>query len=117
MNQVIKHQWLDALRSGTYTQGVGWLRRDDRYCCHGVLSDLYVQAHEDTHWMVNPRGDWRLTRGSEGEPDTRLSYCLPSYTVYAWWADLPEGAMKDLACMNDDGRTFAEIAEWIESQL
>jgi len=44
MNQEIKARWVDALRSGDYEQGRGTLRRGDRFCCLGVLTDLAVGA-------------------------------------------------------------------------
>jgi hypothetical protein len=45
MDQEIKQQWVDALRSGEYSQGRYWLRHGNRensnHCCLGVLCDLY----------------------------------------------------------------------------
>lgn len=44
MTQEIKDKWLDALKSGRYTQGTGRLRRIDNgrltYCCLGVLGEV-----------------------------------------------------------------------------
>lgn len=40
MNQVVKEQWLRALRSGAYQQNRGALRTGDQFCCLGVLCDL-----------------------------------------------------------------------------
>jgi len=44
MNQNIKKQWVEALRSGKYKQGRRWLRHTDLFCCLGVLCDLHAQA-------------------------------------------------------------------------
>lgn len=50
MNPEIKALWIDALRSGDYTQARGTLRETDRegntvgYCCLGVLTELAVEA-------------------------------------------------------------------------
>ena len=48
MNAEVKKQWVEALRSGKYEQGIGVLRRhndgEDQYCCLGVLCDLYTKA-------------------------------------------------------------------------
>jgi hypothetical protein len=47
MNQNIKQRWLEALRSGKYKRGTGTLKAKQlgekgyRYCCLGVLCDLY----------------------------------------------------------------------------
>jgi hypothetical protein len=48
MNQEVKAQWLDALRSGEYQQGKFGLTRKCadgtvRHCCLGVLCDLAVR--------------------------------------------------------------------------
>ena len=50
MDKEIKRKWLDALRSGDYTQGYGYLCRDTSpagssgesasYCCLGVLCEV-----------------------------------------------------------------------------
>lgn len=40
----VKAKWTEALRSGTYTQGVGQLRdQANNYCCLGVLCEVAVQ--------------------------------------------------------------------------
>ena len=44
MDQNIKEQWVEALRSGEYEQGRYWLRYEDKFCCLGVLCDLHAQA-------------------------------------------------------------------------
>lgn len=49
MNQEIKQKWVNALRSGEYIQTITALKRviseneKPRYCCLGVLCDLYVK--------------------------------------------------------------------------
>lgn len=37
----IKQKWIKALRSGEYQQTKGRLKRDDGFCCLGVLCDVY----------------------------------------------------------------------------
>jgi hypothetical protein len=44
MNPDIKAQWVAALRSGEYQQGRSLLRREECFCCLGVLCDLAVKA-------------------------------------------------------------------------
>lgn len=57
MNPKVKAKWVDALRSGRYKQGTtGWLRHlDDRYCCAGVLTDIYINEN-DGEWTKGERG-------------------------------------------------------------
>ena len=43
--------WMDALRSGKYEQGKGALRRDGKFCCLGVLCDVYRKETGDGMWV------------------------------------------------------------------
>lgn len=40
MNQEIKKQWVEALRSGKYEQGQGRLDYEGKQCCLGVLCKI-----------------------------------------------------------------------------
>lgn len=46
MSPELKTRWLEALRSGEYKQGRAYLRKDDKFCCLGVLCDLI----DSTQW-------------------------------------------------------------------
>jgi len=50
MNPEVKEKWVKALRSGEYKQGREYLRKDDKYCCLGVLCDIYSKA-KNTKWV------------------------------------------------------------------
>jgi hypothetical protein len=45
MNQEIKQRWIEALRSGEYQQGKESLYHCGKFCCLGVLTDLYIKEH------------------------------------------------------------------------
>ena len=45
MNQQIKQRWIEALKSGEYQQGYEALRYNNKFCCLGVLTDLYIKEH------------------------------------------------------------------------
>lgn len=34
----LQEKWLEALESGKYAQGKGWLARENRFCCLGVAA-------------------------------------------------------------------------------
>lgn len=108
-----KGRWVAALRSGNYKQGQGRLRRaDDTYCCLGVACD------------VSGRGEWML---SEGAYEYVLSTFKRSFmavpTVLAEEIGLEISLdagdpQRVLWRLNDtEGRSFAEIADWIEENL
>ena len=99
MNNLIKHKWIDALRSGKYKQGKYYLKTiNDEYCCLGVLTQLYVDEHPNTSFIEN---------------------YLPLEVVE--WANLKEinpiinGDF--LANLNDNGKTFDQIASLIDTYL
>ena len=118
MNEVIKREWLAALRSGEYRQAHGTLRAADNggtyYCCLGVLCDIHRAAG---------LGNWSGGR--------YLGECeaLP-YEVYEWAEIEDEGnpwnpyaGAYRLAEYNDGAddvlppHSFAEIAALIEAHL
>lgn len=43
MNRKVKKLWVEALRSKKYKQGTHTLRNKNKYCCLGVLCDLYLK--------------------------------------------------------------------------
>lgn len=106
MNPEVKQQWVAALRSGKYEQGVCVLRSmTDQFCCLGVLCDV-----------VNPDG-WGSPEGHlirlphDGEPD------YPSIDILEA-AGLPHYVGSHLAIFNDEHRwSFDHIADWIEENL
>lgn len=103
MNQEIKAKWLEALRSGRYEQGTGRLRSIvDKYCCLGVLEDV-----------VNPEG-WSKVFGSWAASDNQIFISDSTSEQAGLTEELEDRLMK----MNDiNGCTFAEIADWIETNL
>ncbi len=61
----IMQKWIDALRSGSYTQMRGSLRKGDCFCALGVLCDIYAKEGIG-EWI----GDMFNTKGSD-KPPTR----------------------------------------------
>jgi hypothetical protein len=110
MDKKIKKQWVKALRSGEYRQGayaLGRLSADgvyiESFCCLGVL------AHEcdPTPWVR----DRELVAVDPAGPFTLSPKFLEA-------AGLSREVIGQLAFLNDDGgKTFDEIADWIEENL
>ena len=105
MNPEWKKKWVEALRSGQYKQCNARLKKmtssSPAYCCLGVLQEL-----------VNPNSfeleivkDTRSSQGAFLDVETSRITCLFAS---------PQGA---LSVMNDSGRTFSEIADYIEREL
>lgn len=128
MNQEIKRQWIDALRSGEYKQTQECLRDPsiNSYCCLGVLCDLYIKGNEDADWVS-------LADGNDCDPlcgDFQLESSegfLPEEVIK--WAGISDsiggdvlvatdsGEIVSLTELNDLGVPFGRIADYIENSI
>lgn len=110
MKKDIKDKWVAALRSGKYEQGKFALRNhDNKFCCLGVLCDII----DNNKWKT-----FEKPNSAKGN----YPYTYNGYTGVLNSIIMEEIKMKDedqekLAIMNDDGKSFAEIADWIEENL
>lgn len=111
MNRRVKKKWLKALRSGEYKQGKGFLRRKNpntcewEHCIVGVLCDV-----SGIKWKLYNKNVSCIT--SSGTYD--VSYLLPEMR------EKLEISLDDeeiLNSMNDKGKTFKQMARWIEAKL
>lgn len=108
MNPQLKHSWIAALRSGRYAQGRGVLRErtitgNAYFCAMGVLLDL----------VATPAQWDRLTRPTSrmGILDEAFGY-LPAEICGEIGVSNTQQAL--IAGLNDQGKTFEEIADVIE---
>lgn len=99
----IKQKWVEALRSGKYTQSRSRLRSDSGYCCLGVLCDVIEPAEWRCHTTELSSGI--INNWSYGDNETDNYITLRG--------DMP--ITQKLIDMNDtEGKTFSEIADYIE---
>ena len=103
MDPKIKAEWIAALRSGKYKQGLLRLRSlDDKFCCLGVLADACLNA------------DWQ--KAIDGYDVDCFTHSPPDSVLDQ--AGLSPVHAGILMAMNDiQGKTFDEIADWIEENL
>ena len=125
MDSSFKQMWVRALRSGKYEQATGALRREVGFCCLGVLCDVF----DTDKWNVGIDDDDGDERWSYGYEDDNFIFkaneVLPMHVARIAGLDTQnpevpygiEGEMKSLASINDNGATFAEIADLIETHL
>jgi hypothetical protein len=91
MDAHLKAKWVAALRSGEFKQGVGEFEFGQRFCCLGVLC---VVANKPRHTGVGD--NWYFADAVLGSVE----------------------ASTKLAHLNDnEGQSFAEIADYIEANL
>jgi len=114
MKPEIKKQWIEALRSGDYEQGDGYLRTDrDEFCCLGVLCDIH---HKAIKIAPSIRGSYYHYFDSE---------CFIPQEIIKWSGILNysphliyKNKSENLTTLNDlKGLTFNQIADLIEEQL
>lgn len=140
MDKRIKERWLAALRSGDYEQTDGYLHVkadkssdtfdvSDGYCCLGVLCELAVADGVIQKQRVN--GNSFFEYGNPDKDDWDYSVLPVSVREWAGLQDANPyvNALKDgldpeqydawaaLSEANDNGSTFAQIADWIERDL
>lgn len=110
MNKEIKLAWIAALESGDYLPAPYLLKTPKGFCCLGVLTDLYIKTHKDLVWKEEKA--LFLAKGDK----TTDSAWLPEKVDK--WAELKESIiLGKLSRMNDDRKSFAEIAKIIEKEL
>ena len=110
--------WVDALRSGEYTQTKTHLQDSKGYCCLGVACDLAVKAGIISPGISVP-GDDKVVYADKGNKGVPEVYVLTN-KVRDWLGlDTVNGAWNDidtLSAMNDQGYTFEQIADQIEAE-
>lgn len=107
MDKKIAKEWADALRSGKYKQGIGYLNRKKTFCCLGVLCEIlnvprYV-SDEDRPFV------------RYGTAADSTGFVVPLYITKR--IALSYEIQSQLAVMNDCGDTFETIAAFIEKEF
>lgn len=111
----IATEWMKRLRSGKFKQTIGTLCRasfDDKdkidslsYCCLGVLTDLYLEVHENKKLQPDS-GDYLSQKVRDWAHISRGG----SYKT-------KKGVIRCLSDLNDKGLSFKKIANIIEKML
>jgi hypothetical protein len=109
MDAQLKKQWLEALRSGKYDQGTGQLRDGNCFCCLGILCDIFSPSG----WYITD-GIYEWVHG-EGLDESHEGGVLPrNFRVRCGIYGHIEARLIE---MNDSGKPFTQIADYIEAQL
>jgi hypothetical protein len=138
MNPKIKQRWTSALRSGEYQQGRAALRvslRDGtiRYCCLGVLCDLYSKATgvqwqgDNMHGMLSVLPDdvcrWADIKLEDNELTAYMGRIHGQYNsdcvvdTTGTELELIDGHYTKLPALNDEGANFVQLADLIEKKF
>ena len=111
MDAEVKKKWVAALRSGEYKQAKKQLRYDGSFCCLGVLCEISgLTAWGNDSYMDCMSMPPDQVYEFAGVPRDSVG-CLKFPKVVI------DNELKALDEHNDDGKTFAQIADAIEAQL
>ncbi len=118
MSQEIKEQWVRALRSGKYEQTNGILCEEkngkEGFCCLGVLFDI-AGGEVGGEWKKF-ENVWGNARWHAKVDDETNSGFVP--IKFKQFVKLSQKAQNRLVELNDtNGKSFNEIADWIEKYL
>lgn len=120
MTPELKDEWTDALRSGEYEQGVGFLECGGLNCCLGVLADILDLPREESAALVYATHEGIRQVSMFGEVDCELSGRISRYNLGPLTRKaigLPGFFQDELASLNDGGYSFEAIADYIEAML
>lgn len=111
MNKKLKAKWLRALRSGAYRQTDGKLANDagTAFCCLGVLADI-----QGCTWRPGDNGDGLVPVNKANRAIVRDS---DDWLPIKRAGGLSSDQQEKLAGMNDNGKSFKQIAGYIEVEL
>lgn len=90
-------EWAGTLRSGKYQQCQEQLTDGEGFCCLGVFADM--------HGIEIPRPNW-------GSADGDMDVNGPTYNTIK--KQIPYFVYDRGISMNDEGKTFEEIADMID---
>lgn len=121
--KTFKKAWIKALRSGEYRQGTGRLVNDnDEFFCLGVAANLLIKdGSTKGKWIENDGLGWVFGRSlNEWSRD-----CITNGgSCPVWLCEVLNNEGGDafnveerLMNLNDDGKSFKSIADWIEKYL
>lgn len=96
MNKDLKQPWIDALRSGKFKQTKNNLKDGTGHCCLGVLCELSPEKFKES---------------------LKDGFFEEELIDFIYWSGMSMAMMDVLAQKNDSGKTFDEIADYIEENL
>lgn len=101
--KAFKNKWIKALRSGEYSQTKRKLQDKDGYCCLGVACRIiHPYMHFGTSGLITKQNIKvpKLLKGVAEKSDKMFNPVVAKLTF-----------------MNDDGKSFKQIANYIEKNL
>ncbi len=122
MKPEVKEAWVKALRSGEYQQTTIRLRRNEGYCCLGVLCDIYHKQEQplyQTGWQFVEDGNYYMYNYSSVVLPEDVKEWAGLNDVDPSFDEEEEGeySLHILSVLNDYGKNFYQIADLIEKHF
>jgi hypothetical protein len=124
MKQDVAERWITALESEEFPQAKDALRRNDGYCCLGVLCELYRREHPDrASWDEKARDRGIIAFNVSGEqgfsvlPDEVLVWAGMRFDNGHFGGGFPGIDGDTLAELNDSDEPFTRIAQVIRDYV
>jgi hypothetical protein len=112
MDLETRNEWTSDLCSGNFIQGREKLRSlDNEYCCLGVLCELDARR-TGNRWSDK---SLRMPHPHHGYSYDGNSFELSIYLLEKY--NISPGIQQHLMEMNDKGKSFIEIAQWIKENI
>ena len=119
MEQELKDRWLEALESGDYQKGTGYLKYqapngDTEFCCLGVLADICGEE-----WDYDGSGyDGELITYATPDGSFMFYYGPNSELMEDSEGDYTGTTLADaLTNINDGSETFGPVIEYIKEHV
>lgn len=107
-NDFIK-RWIRWLRETDFEQTDGELREDDSFCCLGIACHYSTKMKRKKRFEAD-KIHYQFTETN----DEHYGY-LPA--DFRRWVGLTYDEELELMEMNDEGKSFDEIADWLEENV
>lgn len=119
MNKKVKALWVASLRDGSFKKGKYQLRDlEDCYDASGVLCELAVSAGIIDAPKRYDKPDAQVFFGYQyGDPKTDKNRATGIPEAVQKWADISYRTAYRIAMMGDSGKTFNQIADYIEKEF
>lgn len=100
-------KWIEALRSGKYKQGKGFLKYKNTYCCLGVACEIFKDELALEEIGVSVKS---FDKNSSTCPEKVIKH-LDLYSK----TGCKNNFLTTLTTLNDNGMSFQEIANELET--
>lgn len=106
-------KWITALRSGDYEQGKSALKSENKYCCLGVACAINGFTELGKAQFIAPNNTFGITANNGTKDINKIIKSIPKLLI----GNEKNHFVELVTDMNDNDKSFEEIADWIEQNV